>query len=73
MPTLEEATVDSTKSELTEVIDPDGGTTTAEVHSRLLCKPQGGNDYFEDTRDKDGKLVIGAKVEPWWEGTVLEP
>lgn len=61
------------KSELINVIHSDGGSTPAEVHGRILCKPQGGSNYYEDTRNGDGTVTVGAQVEPWWKGTPLEP
>ena len=63
----------STEPQLIEAIDSNGGSTPAEVHGRILCKPQGGSGYYEDTRNGDGTVTIGAQVKPWWEGTVLEP
>lgn len=60
MPTslnLSQATL-AESTDLTEVVQKtaDGNTT---VSARLLCQPSGGNVLYHDTRDKDGKLLIG--------------
>lgn len=62
MPNLAEAMKTMEKTALTEmVIEGEGGNTT--VSARLISNPSGTNDYYVDTRNSEGKLVIGRKIE----------
>lgn len=70
MPELTEATVakktaKTAEAELVEVLGGDGGTTP--VSARLICNPAGTSDYYSDSRDADGKLVIGKLMKDYVE------
>ncbi|PRQ05116.1 hypothetical protein [Enhygromyxa salina] len=47
--------------EFVEVLGGDGGSTPTQA--RLICNPQGTNDYYQDTRTAEGKLEIGRKLD----------
>lgn len=47
------------KTELVEVVGTDGGS----VQARLISNPAGTNDHYVDTRDENGKLVVGKKID----------
>lgn len=49
------------KSELVEVLGGEGGNTP--VSARLISNPAGTNDYYADSRNAEGKLVIGKKID----------
>lgn len=49
------------KSELVEVLGGEGGNTP--VSARLISNPAGTNDYYSDSRNAEGKLVIGKKID----------
>jgi hypothetical protein len=61
--TVEKNTVKIAEAELVEVLGGDGGTTP--VSARLICNPAGTSDYYSDSRDAEGKLVIGAKLKDY--------
>ena len=49
--------------ELVEVLGGEGGTTP--VSARLICNPAGTSSYYSDTRDAEGKLVIGKQLKDY--------
>lgn len=52
----------SGRSPITDVvIEGEGGNTT--VSARLICNPINTNEYYVDTRNAEGKLVIGRQIE----------
>ncbi|MCA9660358.1 MAG: hypothetical protein KC486_18590 [Myxococcales bacterium] len=68
MPKLTEATVEknalqTADAELVEVLGGEGGTTP--VSARLICNPAGTSSYYSDTRDAEGKLVIGKQLKDY--------
>ena len=48
-----------TKENLVSIDDGNGGTISA----RLISHAAGTNNYYEDTRNKAGRLVIGKKLD----------
>lgn len=66
MPELTKATTQqeiSKTESLVEVLGGEGGTTP--VSARLICNPAGTNDYYSDSRDAEGKLVIGEQLKDY--------
>ncbi len=59
--TLANAEALSEKSPLVEVLGGEGGNTP--VSARLISNPAGTNDYYADSRNAEGKLVIGKKLD----------
>lgn len=49
------------KEEFVEVLGGEGGSTPTQA--RLICNPQGTNNYYQDTRSAEGKLEIGRKLD----------
>ena len=49
------------KTPLVEVLGGDGGNTP--VSARLISNPAGTSDYYVDSRNAEGKLVIGKKID----------
>lgn len=58
---LDKADALTEKSELVEVLGGEGGNTP--VSARLISNPAGTNDYYSDSRNAEGKLVIGKKID----------
>jgi len=56
-----ETLVKAEESPLVEVLGGEGGNTP--VSARLISNPAGTNDYYSDSRNAEGKLVIGKKLD----------
>lgn len=57
--TKKELELEVKKGSLVDVNDDDGGV----IYARLVCRANGTNNYYSDTRNAEGRLVIGRKLE----------